>query len=457
MRKVLLIIAFLNGTQIFSQTSEDSVEYHFNNQKLNIILDSVQRITPYHFAYNSSIIPTGSRFTYHKKNTIYGFLDDILVGTDLEYVFYEDQIILKTIVEVENGTYSVRGKVTSAEDGKVLSGASVYLDGTLTGTSTDDQGHYSLDQIRSGSYHLVISHVGYETRVFRITSLHDKTKEIDVSLSPWVINLDSVEITEDRVEVKQEIPKVVLNSFQKNFLGYSDNARRCELINPEVLYFNNRQTNSLEAYSLQPLEVVNKALGYRLHFELDQYQEKNDTVKFYGKVKFGELMPEDRREKRRISKNRKKAFYGSMNHFLLSLMQRNVDEEDFLVFELKPTSYTRINLNSRKLIKRINQAEYIIDLDYPLMVVYTDRKYINTSIFDRSKKELQDKLLDYPYLGELLEKRKRHQVSIIESLKDPVIIDRNGNFKTPLNFILYGYWSFERTADLMPVNYNVNE
>ena len=57
---------------------------------------------------------------------------------------------------------TVTGQVLSSDDQAALIGASVVVNGTTTGTSTDENGNYSLE-VLTGDVTLVFSYIGYET------------------------------------------------------------------------------------------------------------------------------------------------------------------------------------------------------------------------------------------------------------------------------------------------------
>lgn len=57
---------------------------------------------------------------------------------------------------------SVKGTVTSSEDGEPIVGASVMVDGTKTGTVTDLDGHFELN-VPAGSK-LVITYLGMKKK-----------------------------------------------------------------------------------------------------------------------------------------------------------------------------------------------------------------------------------------------------------------------------------------------------
>lgn len=82
---------------------------------------------------------------------------------------------------------TIQGTVTDATSGSTLPGVDIIIKGTTRGTSTDFNGNYTLDNIKTGDV-LVFSYLGF------------KTKEITVSAST-TINVSLVEDTETLEEV----------------------------------------------------------------------------------------------------------------------------------------------------------------------------------------------------------------------------------------------------------------
>lgn len=92
---------------------------------------------------------------------------------------------------------TVKGTVTSAEDGLPVVGASVFVQGTTNGTVTDISGQYALKDVPSGS-----------TLIFSCIGMLDvkKTAErvVDVTLSPDNELLDEVVVTAQGLTRKQK-------------------------------------------------------------------------------------------------------------------------------------------------------------------------------------------------------------------------------------------------------------
>ena len=86
---------------------------------------------------------------------------------------------------------TISGKVTGSKK-QPISGASVYLDGTYDGGSTDDKGEFSFRTAEKGTQTLVISFVSFETFV-KIDDV-TKLKNLQVKLRDDVNSLDAVTI-----------------------------------------------------------------------------------------------------------------------------------------------------------------------------------------------------------------------------------------------------------------------
>lgn len=59
---------------------------------------------------------------------------------------------------------SIKGIVSSKDDGSPLIGANVYLKGTSQGAATDEDGIYYINDVADGSYTIVCEYVGYEAQ-----------------------------------------------------------------------------------------------------------------------------------------------------------------------------------------------------------------------------------------------------------------------------------------------------
>ncbi|MFA6456339.1 MAG: TonB-dependent receptor [Bacteroidota bacterium] len=93
------------------------------------------------------------------------------------------------------GQHSLSGIISDSTSGETLIGINVFLEGTALGSSTDIEGHYTINNIPDGKYIVRISCVGYEQQKIPLTFAEEKTQQLHVRLHPSVIVGDEVIIT----------------------------------------------------------------------------------------------------------------------------------------------------------------------------------------------------------------------------------------------------------------------
>ncbi|MBD0824763.1 TonB-dependent receptor [Aestuariibaculum marinum] len=93
-------------------------------------------------------------------------------------------------------TGSVVGKLTDKEyNNEPLAFANVIIKGTTTGTTSDFDGLYSLEDLQAGNYTLIFSFVGYETQEIDVTITAGKVTEVNVPMGASAASLSEVVIT----------------------------------------------------------------------------------------------------------------------------------------------------------------------------------------------------------------------------------------------------------------------
>ncbi|MEP7237946.1 MAG: TonB-dependent receptor [Ferruginibacter sp.] len=90
-----------------------------------------------------------------------------------------------------NGTFS--GKITDAKTGKAIQGATVYISDIKSGTSSDAEGNFSINNIPQGNHLVEISHIGYSSIAQNIDIKNDVRK--DFMLTGSIIENSEVIVT----------------------------------------------------------------------------------------------------------------------------------------------------------------------------------------------------------------------------------------------------------------------
>ena len=458
-----LIVAFISLLLFdgFAQNRKsDLVNGNFENLPLEVIFDSLSAQTGYFFSYNSDLLPKGSLYTISAVNTpVDKFLSSLLVGTGLKYSFFKDQIILnyepiERVVKKKN-FFSISGTVYD-ENGVPLNNANVFLDGTTIGVSSDIDGNYKLESIPPGYYDIVFSHVGYENAVYQISEMNGgsriQTHQMELDLG----QLEEVEVISNRINRTETSWQQHYAVFLREILGQSENAEHSVIENPEALDFTySNEKNSLSAFAEFPLQIRNDALGYRVSYFLESFKKEESDLRFRGKIRFRNLESLSGSEKREWRKNRKKSYYGSFNHFKRSLLNGELKKEGFRIYRVKSLEKFEIKKENELEVTDIlvfKGNHYELDFKNYLAVEY--RKERESEGFLKSSDFVRTLYPDLITPEGVLVKDPGNQISVIRLLRNSVRLDLSGEVMDRFGLTTFGYWAWERTADLVPINYD---
>ena len=93
-------------------------------------------------------------------------------------------------------TGQLSGTIRDAQTGDPIIGASVLVEGTTQGASTNLDGEYRIIGVRPGTYALVASYIGYaQTRVEGVRVNVDLTTTTDFSLTSETLQTEEVVVT----------------------------------------------------------------------------------------------------------------------------------------------------------------------------------------------------------------------------------------------------------------------
>ncbi|MBS1661909.1 MAG: DUF2012 domain-containing protein, partial [Bacteroidetes bacterium] len=122
-----------------------------------------------------------------------------LAGFSLLLLFFQ----LLTTPVVANGDENdkkngnIRGKVLTADD-KPAASVTVYLQGAKKATYTEEDGSFSLNNIKPGTYQIEVSLIGYETTSVPVTVEEGKTATVSIALKVSEHQLQEVTVAAGR-------------------------------------------------------------------------------------------------------------------------------------------------------------------------------------------------------------------------------------------------------------------
>ncbi|MBY0433055.1 MAG: carboxypeptidase-like regulatory domain-containing protein [Cyclobacteriaceae bacterium] len=336
---------------------------------------------------------------------------------------------------------SITGRILDASTLEPLPFSNIFVDQTTMGVAADDKGVYRMQNIPPGSYDFVFSYVGYQLYKTRQVIKSGEQLTLDIKLLPDEKQLAEVSVTTKRDKIWEGQRK----EFEKAFFGQNKFSKSCKIINPWVLEFKTDK-NLLSATSIQPLEIENWALGYRILYYLREFVVNQSVYKIAGQVRFEEINSTSTEFRESWIKERQNAYRGSYRHFFKSVIDSRLDDEGFLLYVDKQTDLSKTVRNSNfgaqlgktidridsKSIKvnQISEGRYSIQMPAKLEVHY-------------SKERTPQRIYDDVYFP----------VSWLTVQGGTIEVDANGVLPTPARLIVTGQMNEGRVGALLPNNY----
>ncbi|MEE9363307.1 MAG: TonB-dependent receptor [Cellulophaga sp.] len=208
---LLLVSLFKIEASTYSQNKK--ITLTLNNVTVEQVFNEIESLSEFKFLYNHRKINVSRRVSiYAKKQPISVILESIFSDTDIYFMVRKKQIILKIdkkksnspLIKIEDKQErTIKGTVFD-ETNQPLPGASIVVEGTTIGTTTDFDGLYSISVPKNATT-LVISYIGYKTQKIAINGLDT----IDVQLQVDAAQLNEVIITGYTAERKSDLTGAV--------------------------------------------------------------------------------------------------------------------------------------------------------------------------------------------------------------------------------------------------------
>jgi hypothetical protein len=337
-----------------------------------------------------------------------------------------------------------RGRVLNDADLTPIVGASVYFNNTSIGTITNEKGEFSISNAISGE--VIISSVDYERLIHKLNTGQLAGNSFTFKLVEKQATLRNVLVLPDALR------KRYLEIFKTNFLGLTEEADMSRISNLNAINFSAaNEKKAFIAYSDTPLTIINRKLGYIIKFDLVEFyfNEQTGQTSFYGYTRYEEMG-----DKKRWTKNRQRAYYGSTLHFFRSLINNELEKESFSILRVKTDSIKQTNKQGLTYFKRFDVGIPLTLTDivkkdsstYLHVVSWKDRLMVQYYKNPASKVYLSKKIM---LTGGLPTGVRSYLTIHAENIH----IDNYGILTDPMNIFFSGYWVYEKAANLLPYNY----
>jgi CarboxypepD_reg-like domain len=397
---------------------------------------------------------------------------------------------------------TIRGKVFSKETESPLPAISVYLNNTSVGSITNEKGVFILSRVPSGKFRLIASSVGYLSYDSLIDT-RNVSGEIVIVLKTKPSELEGFDVLTPEPDGWKKWGKL----FTDIFIGTVPmRANNCKLMNPEAIKFRMNANNTLTAYSKEPLQIMNYALGYEIKYKLEEFEYDFSTklVNYSGYALFTDTGIKHPNRANRYASERWETYRGSLMHFMRALYANDLDVQGFEMHSLGNMSNPE---KDRAKIKFAQHKDSIIR-DTTSQVQYIDHdeisntkpRHIETNTVmtvdstDYFKKmllqpdsvishqliggdsvgfavdstiagfyfpdslEVSYKLKEIPNLYRSLSKEHKHEIYPISEFvfvfRRPVYVLKDGYYYKPYDLKITGYWAWsESMCTRLPYDY----
>lgn len=195
-RKLLFVLLFSgvllpSATLYASVQSGGKISLKMQDASLVNILEEFRKQSGYNFMYNEKYVKSMDRISLDIDDyTIEAAMKEILKNTGLEYKIQDNIIILQESRAIQTSSRRVKG-IVKDDSGQIIPGATVLIEGTTIGVSTNIEGRFVLD-LPAGASRLKVTFVGMEPKIVK---LDEGAEDLVIVLQPQVDELDEVVIT----------------------------------------------------------------------------------------------------------------------------------------------------------------------------------------------------------------------------------------------------------------------
>ena len=167
--KLTALLILVASTQISAKafSQETKISLHLKDANLGKLFRAIEKKTEFRFVYSNNILPADKTVSIDVKNTpLSEILMTALYNTSLTYSSLENKLIIISLKNPVVQFRTITGKVTD-DKGAPLIGVTVKVVGSNIATTTDQDGHYSIEL--SDNEQLEFSYVGFNSQTVTTT------------------------------------------------------------------------------------------------------------------------------------------------------------------------------------------------------------------------------------------------------------------------------------------------
>ncbi len=192
--KLVVVLLMVGTLSISAKGFSQTVTFSGENVSLEKVFSIIHQQTGYAFFYNEGDVENREKVTITIKNkNLKNVLHKILSHRDLDYSIQGKTIFIRSIKETSpnqtrilNQMKDIHGIVKDSATGKPLGGVTIRVKGSTTGTTTDQNGQFTLNVPDDAV--LEVSYLGYQSRSIPV----DGKSVFNISLSATSTGLNQL-------------------------------------------------------------------------------------------------------------------------------------------------------------------------------------------------------------------------------------------------------------------------
>lgn len=205
MKLTLILIVFCTFHSL-GGTNAQTVTLNANNKEIGQVLSTIEKQGDYRFLFNSRLKDLKQKVSVSfSKTAITDALAKMFSGTNLTYVLLENNLVAIRSANADEADIRVVGRVTTP-GGEPVSGASIVVKGSTTGTYTDGLGNFAITVPENAI--LVVTAIGYNSIEVSVAG----KQQLDIQLTQSTAQMDEVVVigygTANRRDLTGSIAKV---------------------------------------------------------------------------------------------------------------------------------------------------------------------------------------------------------------------------------------------------------
>jgi len=211
-----LIFILIYSTNVFAQENSYPKKYtfEFTNQPVSFILQGISKQTDLKFSYNGRKIDTDQKITFTSQDkTIDQILNQLCNQLELDYKILDQQVVLKPAKLLDNQVlkFTISGYVKDQTSGETLPGATIVIEGSSTGTISNNYGFYSLT-LPVSNYTLQFSFVGYLDQLRKIQLNKNLVLNLELPFNAELLGEVTISTNEQLENIeKSQMSRIRLN------------------------------------------------------------------------------------------------------------------------------------------------------------------------------------------------------------------------------------------------------